>query len=36
MTDDERIPHPESSGALVPPPIHPSTALAVDHFNHQI
>ena len=28
MTDDEDIPQPESSGALVPPPIHPSTALA--------
>ena len=28
MTDDERIPEPEPSGALVPPPIYPSTALA--------
>ena len=26
--DDERIPEPEPSGALVPPPIHPPTALA--------
>jgi hypothetical protein len=28
MTDDERIPETEPSGALVPPPIHRSTALA--------
>lgn len=28
MTDDERIPQPEPSGALVPPPSYPSTALA--------
>ena len=28
MTDDERIPQPEPSGALVPPPVYPSTALA--------
>ena len=28
MTDDERIPEPEPSGALVPPPTYPSTGLA--------
>jgi hypothetical protein len=28
MIDDERIPDPEPSGALVPPPHLPSTALA--------
>jgi len=28
MIDDERIPDPEPSGALVPPPSYPSTALA--------
>ena len=28
MIDDERIPEPEPSGALVPPPHLPSTALA--------
>jgi len=28
MTDDERLPEPQSAGALVPPPSHPSTALA--------
>lgn len=28
MIDDERIPDPEPSGALVPPPHVPSTALA--------
>jgi hypothetical protein len=26
--DDERVPEPEPSGALVPPPVHPPTALA--------
>lgn len=26
--DDERLPEPEPSGALVPPPVHPPTALA--------
>ena len=26
--DDERIPEPEPSGALVPPPIHPPPARA--------
>ena len=26
--DEERIPEPEPSGALVPPPEHPSTAIA--------
>jgi hypothetical protein len=26
--DDERLPEPEPSGALVPPPTHPPTALA--------
>ena len=26
--DDARLPEPESSGALVPPPSHPPTALA--------
>lgn len=26
--DDERIPEPEPSGALVPPPVSPTTALA--------
>ena len=26
--DDERIPEPEPAGALVPPPVHPPTALA--------
>jgi hypothetical protein len=26
--DDARVPEPEPSGALVPPPIHPPTALA--------
>jgi hypothetical protein len=26
--DDERFPEPEPSGALVPPPVHPPTALA--------
>ena len=25
---DERLPEPEPSGALVPPPVHPPTALA--------
>ena len=25
---DERLPDPEPSGALVPPPVHPPTALA--------
>ena len=28
MTDDDRIPESEPSGALVPPPSYPSTALA--------
>jgi len=28
MTDDVRIPDPEPSGALVPTPLQPSTALA--------
>jgi hypothetical protein len=28
MTDDERIPEPEPSRALVPLPSHPTTALA--------
>ena len=26
--DDERLPEPQPSGALVPPPVHPPTALA--------
>ena len=26
--DDERLPEPEPRGALVPPPVHPPTALA--------
>ena len=26
--DEERIPEPEPTGALVPPPVHPPTALA--------
>ena len=26
--DDERVPEPQPSGALVPPPVHPPTALA--------
>ncbi|HKH94314.1 MAG TPA: hypothetical protein VKA54_21090 [Gemmatimonadaceae bacterium] len=26
--DDERLPETEPSGALVPPPVHPPTALA--------
>ena len=26
--DDERLPEPEPSGALIPPPVHPPTALA--------
>ncbi len=26
--DEERIPEPEPSGALVPPPVHPPTAIA--------
>ena len=26
--DDARLPEPEPSGALVPPPVHPPTALA--------
>jgi hypothetical protein len=25
--DDARVPEPEPSGALVPPPVHPPTAL---------
>ena len=25
---DERLPEPEPAGALVPPPVHPPTALA--------
>jgi hypothetical protein len=28
--DDERLPEPEPSGALVPPPVHPPTALATN------
>jgi hypothetical protein len=26
--DDERLPEPQPSGALVPPPVYPPTALA--------
>ena len=26
--DDERLPEPQPAGALVPPPVHPPTALA--------
>lgn len=26
--DEERVPEPEPRGALVPPPVHPPTALA--------
>lgn len=26
--DDERLPEPQPGGALVPPPVHPPTALA--------
>ena len=26
--DDERLPEPEPSGALVPPPVYPPTAVA--------
>ena len=26
--DEERLPEPDPSGALVPPPVHPPTALA--------
>ena len=26
--DEERLPEPQPSGALVPPPVHPPTALA--------
>jgi hypothetical protein len=28
--DDERLPEPEPSGALVPPPTYPPTAIATD------
>lgn len=30
--DDERVPEPEPSGALVPPPAPPPTALAAPEF----
>lgn len=28
MNDDDRLPEPEPGAALVPPPVHPPTALA--------